>query len=139
MSGALRAWLLALVGSEAAAVRGVQEAVGALVAPLMQAVEETHSVARRSDVAARSAEMEAAAAVARSNAAVAEAAAALRGQAEGAVRLQRELAETSHWGAALRLYLPSISPLSPLYLPYISPISPRRRAPPRECLALQEG
>ena len=59
MSGALRAWLLALVGSEAAAVRGVQEAVGALVAPLMQAVEETHSVARRSDVAARSAEMEA--------------------------------------------------------------------------------
>ena len=40
MSGALRAWLLALVGSEAAAVRGVQEAVGALVAPLMQAAEE---------------------------------------------------------------------------------------------------
>ena len=37
MSGALRAWLLALVASEAAAVRGVQEAVGALVAPLMQA------------------------------------------------------------------------------------------------------
>ena len=41
--------------------------------------------------------------MARSNAAVAEAAAALRGQAEGAVQLQRELAATSHWGAALLL------------------------------------
>ena len=103
MSGALRAWLLALIALETRAVREVPGAVSRLLAPLLQAAEDSHSAARLSDVAAHSAEADAAAAVACSGAVAAAAEAARGAAAAEAAAARREVAATSQWGGALLL------------------------------------
>ena len=112
LSGALRRWLLSWLAQEAAFVHGLPSQVHGLLAPILQAAEDSHLAARQSDATAQAVEAEAAARAAAcaaeveaarraAEAAAAAAAGGRKDAAREAAGLRQEVRATSHWGGAL--------------------------------------